>query len=66
MLASLGTFHQLWVTKEEYEEHGVSIVHQSEWSCQIALSLTDDPLQDASENENMHMLICITNWEIML
>lgn len=29
ILASLGTFHQLWVTKEEYEEHGMSIVHQS-------------------------------------
>ena len=30
MLASLGTFHQLWVSKDEYEEHGMSIVHQSE------------------------------------
>lgn len=30
VLASLGTFHQLWVTKEEYEEHGMAIVHQSE------------------------------------
>ena len=30
VLASLGTFHQLWVTKDEYEEHGMSIVHQSE------------------------------------
>ncbi|KAK4689758.1 actin-related protein 4, partial [Tremellales sp. Uapishka_1] len=29
VLASLGTFHQLWVTKEEYEEHGMGIVHQS-------------------------------------
>ncbi|WVO20992.1 uncharacterized protein IAS62_002294 [Cryptococcus decagattii] len=28
ILASLGTFHQLWVTKEEYEEHGMPIVHQ--------------------------------------
>ncbi|KAL1410979.1 Actin-related protein 4 [Vanrija albida] len=28
ILASLGTFHQLWVTKDEYEEHGMSIVHQ--------------------------------------
>jgi hypothetical protein len=32
VLASLGTFHQLWVTKDEYEEHGMSIVHQREWS----------------------------------
>ncbi|KAK8869539.1 hypothetical protein IAR55_000105 [Kwoniella newhampshirensis] len=30
VLASLGTFHQLWVTKDEYEEHGMSIVNQSE------------------------------------
>ncbi|TYJ52464.1 hypothetical protein B9479_006939 [Cryptococcus floricola] len=28
ILASLGTFHQLWVTKEEYEEHGMSVVNQ--------------------------------------
>ncbi|ORX33839.1 actin family [Kockovaella imperatae] len=28
VLASLGTFHQLWVTKDEYEEHGMAIVHQ--------------------------------------
>jgi hypothetical protein len=27
-LASLGTFHQLWVTKDEYEEHGMQIIHQ--------------------------------------
>nr|ODN94874.1 brg1-associated factor b [Cryptococcus depauperatus CBS 7855] len=27
ILTSLGTFHQLWVTKDEYEEHGMSIVH---------------------------------------
>ncbi|OCF36416.1 brg1-associated factor b [Kwoniella heveanensis CBS 569] len=30
VLASLGTFHQLWVTKDEYEEHGMNIVHQRE------------------------------------
>lgn len=30
VLASLGTFHQLWVAKDEYEEHGMSIIHQSE------------------------------------
>ena len=30
ILASLGTFHQLWVTKDEYEEHGMSIIHQRE------------------------------------
>ena len=27
ILASLGTFHQLWVSKQEYEEHGSAIVH---------------------------------------
>ncbi|KAJ1836375.1 NuA4 histone acetyltransferase subunit [Coemansia sp. RSA 2706] len=26
VLASLGTFHQLWISRAEYEEHGVSIV----------------------------------------
>ncbi|KAK0540601.1 NuA4 histone acetyltransferase subunit [Tilletia horrida] len=26
ILASLGTFHQLWISRQEYEEHGVSIV----------------------------------------
>ncbi|WVW82809.1 hypothetical protein I302_104821 [Kwoniella bestiolae CBS 10118] len=33
VLASLGTFHQLWVTKDEYEEHGMNIVHQRESPC---------------------------------
>ena len=27
ILASLGTFHQLWISKKEYEEHGQAIVH---------------------------------------
>lgn len=27
ILASLGTFHQLWISKQEYEEHGAAIVH---------------------------------------
>ncbi|WFD35852.1 NuA4 histone acetyltransferase subunit [Malassezia cuniculi] len=27
ILASLGTFHQLWVSKQEYDEHGSAIVH---------------------------------------
>ncbi|KAK0553642.1 NuA4 histone acetyltransferase subunit [Tilletia horrida] len=27
ILASLGTFHQLWISRTEYEEHGVNIVH---------------------------------------
>lgn len=27
ILASLGTFHQLWISKQEYEEHGEAIVH---------------------------------------
>ncbi|KAK1925107.1 53 kda brg1-associated factor b [Papiliotrema laurentii] len=28
ILSSLGTFHQLWITKEEYQEHGAAIIHQ--------------------------------------
>ncbi|SJX65189.1 related to ACT1-actin [Sporisorium reilianum f. sp. reilianum] len=27
ILASLGTFHQLWISKQEYDEHGAAIVH---------------------------------------
>jgi actin-related protein len=27
ILASLGSFHQMWISKEEYEEHGAAIVH---------------------------------------
>lgn len=27
ILASLGTFHQLWISKQEYQEHGPNIVH---------------------------------------
>lgn len=27
ILASLGTFHQLWISKQEYDEHGPAIVH---------------------------------------
>lgn len=27
ILASLGSFHQMWVSKQEYEEHGAAIVH---------------------------------------
>ena len=27
ILASLGTFHQMWVSKAEYEEHGTRIIH---------------------------------------
>lgn len=30
VLASLGTFHQLWVGKDEWEEHGPAILAQSE------------------------------------
>ena len=25
ILSSLGTFHQMWISKEEYEERGVSV-----------------------------------------
>jgi len=28
ILASLGTFHQLWISKEEWQEHGKPIVGQ--------------------------------------
>ncbi|KAF2278402.1 actin-like protein-like protein 6A [Westerdykella ornata] len=28
ILASLGSFHQLWISKKEYEEHGVNIVEK--------------------------------------
>lgn len=28
ILASLGTFHQMWISKQEYEEHGASIVEK--------------------------------------
>lgn len=28
ILASLGTFHQLWMSKQEYEEHGRSLVER--------------------------------------
>lgn len=28
ILASLGTFHQLWISKEEYQEQGRSIIHR--------------------------------------
>lgn len=27
ILASLGTFHQLWISKQEYDEHGSAVVH---------------------------------------
>lgn len=28
ILASLGTFHQLWISKQEYAEQGKSIIHR--------------------------------------
>jgi actin-related protein 4 len=28
ILASLGSFHQLWISKKEYEEHGANIVEK--------------------------------------
>ncbi|KIW96240.1 uncharacterized protein Z519_03308 [Cladophialophora bantiana CBS 173.52] len=28
IVASLGTFHQMWISKKEYEEHGASIVEK--------------------------------------
>jgi actin, other eukaryote len=31
ILASLSTFQNLWVTKQEYDESGPAIVHRSAW-----------------------------------
>jgi len=28
ILASLGTFHQMWLSKQEYEEHGVNLLRR--------------------------------------
>ena len=28
IVASLGTFHQMWISKKEYEEHGAGIVEK--------------------------------------
>jgi len=28
ILGSLGTFHQMWISKSEYEEHGANIVEK--------------------------------------
>ena len=28
ILASLGTFQQMWMSKSEYEEHGASLIHR--------------------------------------
>ncbi|KAI8385754.1 actin family [Blakeslea trispora] len=28
IVASLGTFHQLWISRQEYEEHGASVIHR--------------------------------------
>ena len=28
VLASLGTFHQMWVSRKEFEEHGAGIVEK--------------------------------------
>ncbi|KAI8997231.1 actin family [Pilobolus umbonatus] len=28
ILASLGTFHQLWISKKEYDEYGSSVIHR--------------------------------------
>jgi actin-related protein 4 len=28
ILGSLGTFHQMWISKKEYEEHGANIVEK--------------------------------------
>ena len=28
VLGSLGTFHQMWISKKEYDEHGASIVEK--------------------------------------
>jgi actin-like protein 6A len=28
ILGCLGTFHQLWMSKKEYEEHGAALIHR--------------------------------------
>lgn len=28
ILASLGSFHQMWMSKAEYSEHGASLIHR--------------------------------------
>ena len=28
ILSSLGSFHQMWMSKQEYEEHGASLIHR--------------------------------------
>jgi actin-like protein 6A len=28
ILGSLGSFHQLWMSKQEYEEHGAGLIHR--------------------------------------
>lgn len=28
ILGCLGTFHQLWMSKAEYEEHGAALIHR--------------------------------------
>jgi actin-like protein 6A len=28
ILASLGSFHQMWMSKSDYEEHGASLIHR--------------------------------------
>lgn len=28
ILASLGSFHQMWMSKQEYHEHGASLIHR--------------------------------------
>lgn len=28
ILGSLGTFHQMWISKKEYEEHGPNIIEK--------------------------------------
>jgi actin-like protein 6A len=28
ILGSLGSFHQLWMSKQEYDEHGAGLIHR--------------------------------------
>ncbi|KAJ9112635.1 hypothetical protein QFC19_000655 [Naganishia cerealis] len=42
ILASLGTFHQLWVGQDEWKEHGANILRQRKWS-NIAQTREDPP-----------------------
>ncbi|RXK42026.1 brg1-associated factor b [Tremella mesenterica] len=46
VLASLGTFHQLWVTKDEWQEHGMAIINQRELMSYLSMASTTPARDD--------------------